>query len=103
MSDIKKFLDSEGVKLLWSKVNMQDYPNNNTLMAILDAIDETKADKDDLSNYYAKEEIDAKLAYAITINENNPIMSAEDYNKISECIEYKKFPIIIYLNIDNDP
>ena len=48
MSDIKKFLDYEGVKHLWSKINMQDYPNNETLMAVINAIDETKADKTDI-------------------------------------------------------
>lgn len=46
MSDIKKFLDYEGVKHLWSKINMNDYPNNETLMAVINAIDETKADKE---------------------------------------------------------
>ena len=40
------FLDVEGVKYLWSKVNMQDYPNNETLMAVINAIDKTKADKE---------------------------------------------------------
>ena len=49
MSDIKKFLDYEGVKFLWSKISMQDYPNNETLMAVINAIDETKADKEDLA------------------------------------------------------
>ena len=39
------FLNAEGVKYLWSKVNMYDYPNNETLMAIINAIDETKVDK----------------------------------------------------------
>ena len=41
----KKFLDQEGVKYLWSKISMEDYPNNNTLVAVLNAIDETKQDK----------------------------------------------------------
>jgi hypothetical protein len=44
----KKFLDQEGVKYLWSKISMEDYPNNETLMAVINAIDETKADKDEL-------------------------------------------------------
>ena len=48
MADQKKFLDYEGVKHLWSKINMQDYPNNETLMAVINAIDETKADKTDI-------------------------------------------------------
>ena len=48
MSDIKKYLDYEGVKYLWSKINMQDYPNNETLINVINAIDETKADKSEL-------------------------------------------------------
>ena len=45
MANEKKFLDQAGVEFLWSKINMQDYPNNETLMAVITAIDETKADK----------------------------------------------------------
>lgn len=43
--DNKKYLDQEGVKYLWSKISMQDYPNNATLIAVLNAIDATKLDK----------------------------------------------------------
>ena len=43
-TDNKKYLDQEGLKYLWSKISMEDYPNNETLIAILNAIDETKAD-----------------------------------------------------------
>lgn len=56
------FLDYEGVKHLWSKVSMKDYPNNETLAAVINAIDETKADKTDipsLDGYYTKTEIDS--------------------------------------------
>lgn len=48
MSEVKKFLDWDGVKYLWSKINMQDYPNNETLIAVINAIDETKADKSEI-------------------------------------------------------
>ena len=41
-----KFLDREGLKTLWSQVSLNDYPNNDMLMAVIEAIDETKADKD---------------------------------------------------------
>ena len=41
----KKFLDQKGVEYLWSKINMQDYPNNDTLIAVINAIDEGKMDK----------------------------------------------------------
>ena len=52
----KKFLDAEGVKYLWSKVSLEDYPNNETLIAVLNAIDQTKADKSELDNYLTKKE-----------------------------------------------
>lgn len=59
MADMKKFLDAEGVKYLWSKINMQDYPNNETLMSVIEAIDETKADKSYVDdNIYNWHEID---------------------------------------------
>ena len=41
----KKFLDQKGIEYLWSKINMQDYPNNDTLIAVINAIDEGKMDK----------------------------------------------------------
>jgi hypothetical protein len=55
----KKFLDANGVQYLWSKVSLQDYPNNDTLVAVIEAIDETKADKD-----YVQQEIALALANA---------------------------------------
>ena len=45
MTEYKKFLDQEGVQHLWSKINMQDYPNNEILIAVINAIDDTKMDK----------------------------------------------------------
>ena len=48
MADIKKYLDQEGVQHLWKQLSMEDYPNNETLVAILNAIDATKADKEEL-------------------------------------------------------
>lgn len=43
------FIDENGVKYLWSKIQLEDYPNNETLIAVLKAIDETKADKTDVN------------------------------------------------------
>lgn len=46
MSEItQKFLDAKGVEYLWSRLSLEDYPNNETLVAVLNAIDTTKADK----------------------------------------------------------
>ena len=47
MSNIKKFLDQIGVTHLWNKVE-ENFPNNEELAIIVNAIDETKADKTDL-------------------------------------------------------
>lgn len=44
----QKFIDKDGLKVLWNQISLKDYPNNETLMAVIDAIDETKADKDEI-------------------------------------------------------
>ena len=49
--DNKKYLDQEGVKYLWSKLSLEDYPNNETLVAVLNAIDETKLDKKTFADF----------------------------------------------------
>ena len=59
--DSKKYLDQEGVKFLWSKISMEDYPNNETLIAVLNAIDETKADKDKIPTKVSQLENDSKF------------------------------------------
>ena len=50
MADTKKFLDIDGVQVLYQLLSLQDYPNNDVLAAVIDAIDDTKADKKDLEN-----------------------------------------------------
>lgn len=60
-NEIKKFLDEEGLKILWSQINLNDYPNNNLLMAVINAIDETKVDKAEIDDLIliTPEDIDA--------------------------------------------
>lgn len=55
MSNLK-FLDEKGVQHLWNQLSLEDYPNNEVLMAVLNAIDETKADKSELNDYLTKED-----------------------------------------------
>lgn len=69
----KKFLDQEGVKYLWSKISMQDYPNNSTLAAVIEAIDETKADKDELVQADWNETDETSLAFI----KNKPEIAAD--------------------------
>lgn len=48
MSDVIKVLDAEGVKVLFDLLSLQDYPNNDVLMAVISAIDTTKLDKNNI-------------------------------------------------------
>jgi hypothetical protein len=50
-----KFLDNAGVEHLW-KTLIENYPNHDTLTAVINAIDSEKADRSDLDNYLLKED-----------------------------------------------
>ena len=56
-----KFLNQEGVQFLWSKISMEDYPNNETLIAVINAIDETKANKDEIPSLTSQLKNDSKF------------------------------------------
>lgn len=43
-----KVLDENGVKILFDLLSLQDYPNNDVLMAVINAIDATKLDKNNI-------------------------------------------------------
>ena len=45
MADAFKVLTADGVKILYDLLSLQDYPNNDVLMAVINAIDATKLDK----------------------------------------------------------
>ena len=65
----KKFLDISGLQYLWKKVSMEDYPNNEVLVTVVNALDETKADRDEIpsltsqlendSNFISEEQVNA--------------------------------------------
>jgi hypothetical protein len=65
MSDEKKYLDYEGLQYLWSKISMEDYPNNEMLVAIINAIDESKADKEYVTSI--TDSIKKDLSESITV------------------------------------
>lgn len=46
MAEQIKVLTADGVKALFDLLSLQDYPNNDILAAVIDAIDETKLNKD---------------------------------------------------------
>ena len=45
MAETKKYLDADGVKILYDLLSLQDYPNNEVLSVVINAIDTTKLDK----------------------------------------------------------
>ena len=61
MANTQKFLDEKGVQHLWSKISMEDYPNNETLIAVLNAIDQTKANKEEIPSKISQLENDSKF------------------------------------------
>lgn len=85
MADEKKFLDQAGVQYLWSQLSLQDYPNNETLIAVLNAIDDTKADKDELDAAIAAIPIPDVSGQ---INEHN--ISTEAHADIRASIDVKQ-------------
>lgn len=90
---MNKFLDVAGVEYLWKLLSLKDYPNNETLMAVIRAIDETKADKKDLEGLKAVDALSEEDILAIIgsasggmpVNPNGQIlteMSADDVRNI---------------------
>ena len=45
---ITRVLDENGVRTLFNLLSLQDYPNNDVLMAVINAIDNTKMDKNQI-------------------------------------------------------
>lgn len=54
MTDLK-VLDTNGVKVLYDLLSLQDYPNNEILGAVINAIDQTKLDKSVFEEYIGNE------------------------------------------------
>ena len=44
-----KILTKENLSFLWKKISLQDYPNNEVLSAVINAIDQEKANKEDVT------------------------------------------------------
>lgn len=63
MADTKKFLDIDGVQVLYQLLSLQDYPNNDILAAVIDAIDETKLNKNNIF-------VGTQAEYKEAVNEN---------------------------------
>lgn len=94
----KKFLDQTGVQFLWSKISMGDYPNNQDLTNVINAIDETKADKGEVATAEsnAKSYTDAKLSefeHTVKVVTYNESKVAEIDNQVEFTINLSTFDI----------
>ena len=98
MAEIKKFLDQEGVKFLWSKISMQDYPNNDTLMAVIEAIDETKADKTDLVQSDWNTSDETNLSYI----KNRPFYDGTYRNYLVQDFDYNQYNYNYEFHLEED-
>lgn len=58
---MNKFLDASGLQHLWKQLSLKDYPNNEMLVAVINAIDEEKADKNDIPTQVSQLENDSKF------------------------------------------
>ena len=96
---MSKFLNQAGVMQFWKRLSLEDYPNNETLIAILNAIDSTKANKKDLANYLTKAEYVAGESGG-TIDLNH-LLSKNEAAQTYATLE-KVYPIgSIYMSINN--
>ena len=72
-----KYLDEQGVQHLWTQLSLEDYPNNETLIAVLNAIDDTKADKTEVELLFNRLQSDTVLRFYcvedVSINLNGVI------------------------------
>lgn len=91
MSEIKKFLDQKGLEYLWSKISMEDYPNNDTLIAVINAIDEGKMDKT-TAIPLIEQAIAGQVPVVKSVDENGKPVEWETRNLAPELI----VPIIAY-------
>lgn len=65
MAEQIKVLTAEGVKALFDLLSLQDYPSNDVLMAVINAIDNTKMDKEE---YVDNKWINANSMYSSMIS-----------------------------------
>ena len=89
----KKFLDLEGVKTLWGLISLKDYPNNETLVNVIDAIDETKADKSaviGLTDYV--DELVLPLQTAVLYSEQ--ILSKSEKAQVRKNLDLEELQIV---------
>ena len=90
--EMKKFLDKEGIKYLWEKISIENYPNNDTLITVINAIDEGKMDKT-TAIPLIEQAIAGQVPLVKNVDENGkPVeWEAQDFTKIPETTEPQQY------------
>lgn len=78
---MEKYLDYDGLIHLWSKLSMEDYPNNEVLMAVINAIDQDKADKETVNSRFEEIEQSLTASTQVDYEENNATASGYIKNR----------------------
>ena len=99
---MNKFIDINGVKTLWQQISLGDYPNNETLIAVISAIDETKADKVQLDDYLTKKDyIAGESGGSIDLSSFLTKIEAQELFASKNVLEMA-YPVgAIYLSVNN--
>ena len=79
--NMTKFLDLDGLKVLWEQFSSKDYVDNETLIAIINAIDEIKANKDEIIQADWNQNDNTALDY---INNRTHWVEDEIYHPLDE-------------------
>ena len=97
-----KYIDDKGLTYLWSKISLEDYPNNELLIKVIQSIDATKADKEELNNYltiddYVQNETGGTIDLSIYLKKSEAKNLYAPYNILEQV-----YPIgAIYLSVNN--
>lgn len=110
-----KFLDVSGVEYLYKKLSLEDYPNNEVLMAVINAIDENKLDKEtylennrDIPRVYidgtlptTKNDLNAELTYISKEEEFHAYITIKCQGTSSMSYPKKNFTIKLFKDAEH--
>lgn len=99
---MKKFLDAQGLQRLWKQLSLKDYPNNEMLVTVINAIDEEKADKTALNDYLLiKDYVAGETGGGIVLDNYLTKNEAESMYAPKNILEIA-YPVgSIYLSVNN--
>ena len=104
MAEVKKYLDQAGVEYLWSKLSLEDYPNNEMLIAVINALDATKVDKVDGKQLSTEDYTTEDKEKLNGLESDKTYVYTQVFETTSWNIEHNlnKFPSVSIVDSDNN-